>query len=137
MTTITHPVDSSNLDATRCDTKERLFDMLAQACDEHGRMDKIAYCEQSDKVLFVLDTCQGMFNEAGYAYKMREIAQRIADQCFEFLGHCAHAQTIKRVEITRNRALMLVQRFYTLHQAKMDPINPDRIMSMTNIELAS
>lgn len=124
MATISHPVNTDNLDATLLDTKERLWAMLAEARNEFGTLEKIPYCEQAEKVLFVLDTCQGMFNEAGYAYKAVEIAQRIADQCWEFLGHCAHAQTIKRVEITRNRALILVQRFHDLQQARMDPAWP-------------
>ncbi len=125
MVKIDHPVNPDNLDATLLDTKDRLWDMLAQARDEDGRMsDKIAYCDQAEKVLFVLDTVQGMFQEAGYAYKGKEIAQRIADQCWEFLGHCSHAQTIKRVDVTRNRALMLVQRFHQLQEARMDPAWP-------------
>lgn len=124
MVKITQPVDPSNLDATLLDTKERLWAMLAEARNEFGTLEKIPYCEQAEKVLFVLDTVQGMFQEAGYSYKGKEIAQRIADQCWEFLAHCAHAQTTKRVDVTRNRALMLVQRFHKLQEARMDPAWP-------------
>ena len=121
---MTLAIDPTNLDATLLDTKERLWGMLAEGRNEDGTMDKMRYLDRAEKVLFVLCTVQGMFAEANYAYKGQEIAQRIADQCWEWLGHCNHAQTIKKIETMRNRALMLVQRFHKLQQARMDPIYP-------------
>lgn len=119
MATINNPVNLDNCDAQLLETKDRLWDMLSQARDEDGRWDKIAYCEQAEKVLFVLDTTQGMFAELRYAYKAMEICERISDVCWEFLGHCCHAMTIKRVERVRNQALVLVSRFHRLQQEAM------------------
>lgn len=121
---MTLAIDPTNCDSSLLDTKDRLWDMLAEGRNEDGSMDKMRYLDRAEKVLFVLCTVQGMFQEAGYSYKGQEIAQRIADQCWEWLGHCNHAQTIKKIETMRNRALMLVQRFHRLQQVRMDPIYP-------------
>lgn len=112
---MTLAIDPTNVDASIIDTKNRLLDMLGEASDPvSGHIDKMTYLDRAEKVLFVMDTITGMMAENRYAYKGQEIAQRIADQCWEFLGHCNHAQTIKKIETIRNRALMLVSRFHRL-----------------------
>lgn len=120
-----------NDDMSAIATKDRLWSMLNEA------EDKMAFLDRAELVMATVTLTQGFWVQENYCYKVVELVKLIDDRCREFFGHCQHAQTIKRIGKVQREAWAVSKHFYALHQARFDPINPDRILSMTDIELAS
>ena len=120
-----------NDDMSAIATKDRLWSML------NGAEDKMDFLDKAELVMTTVTLTQGFWVQENYCYKVVELVKLIDDQCREYLGHCQHAQTIKRIVKVQKEAWAVSRHFYGLHQARMDPICPDRLMSMSDIELAS
>ena len=120
-----------NTDMSAIDTKDRLWSML------NGAEDKMDFLDKAELVMGTVTLTQGFWVQFNYCYKVVELVKLIDDRCREYLGHCQHAMTIKRIEKVQKEAWAVSRCFYDLHQARMDPIWPDRIMSMSDMELAS
>lgn len=100
-----------NIDTTAVDTKDRLLAMLNSADD------KMQYLTLAEIVMNTISITQGMWVEAGYAYKAAEICRKISDQCFFYTRDYNHAMTLRRINTVRNQAEEMITRFSKLQDA--------------------
>lgn len=107
-----------NNDTSAIDTKDRLWSLL------NGAEDKMSFLANAELVLATVQLTQGMWVELSYCYKVVEFAEFIDGRCREYLGHCQHAMTIKRIEKVQKEAWAVRKQFYALQQARLDPIYP-------------
>lgn len=105
-----------NSDISAIDTKDRLWSMLNEAGS------KMDFLDKAEIVMATVILTQGFWFQENYCYKVVEIAKVIDDRCREYLGHCQHAQTIKRIEKVQREAWAVSKHFYSLNQARHNSI---------------
>lgn len=93
------------------ETKDRLLGMLNEADPE-------LLLSNIDKVLTALELTSGIWQEANYAYKGCEIAQRCRNICDDALTHwCMNWKRRERLEKMKATAWTLSETFHALQQS--------------------
>ncbi len=94
-------------------TKDHLYEILNAANDVHET------CTVADTICTILKHTEGLWLEARYCYKAKEIAGRVKETLERFIGTCQHHKTHEMLAVRRDTARRLEEHYHKLQQQQM------------------
>jgi hypothetical protein len=114
-------------------TKDHLLKLINDNCDDVHR-----FVEMSKTIDCVLTHTKGLWQEASYCYKAKEIAERMVNETRRFQQEANHHNTHKMLDTVYVRFCRLVDEYHALQQQQLsDGLALQQMLQVSNMELAA